>query len=61
MEMIGQLHAPTALAPQKEVWCPLDRRLGPRAGLDAAAKREIPAPTGNQIPVGQPVASQFIT
>jgi hypothetical protein len=28
MEVSGQLHTPDALSPVKELWYPLDRRLG---------------------------------
>jgi hypothetical protein len=45
MKVISQLHAPSALSQEKipgshsvEGW------VGPRAGLDAAAKRKIPSP-----------------
>jgi hypothetical protein len=40
MEVSGQLHAPAALPPEKEPSVFIDKRLGgPRAGLDAVAKR----------------------
>jgi len=40
MEMSGQLHDPAALPPGKEPLVIIDKRLGgPRAGLDAVAKR----------------------
>jgi hypothetical protein len=48
MGVSGQRHAPAALYPRgKNPRYPLDRRLGgvgPRAGLDAGAKRKILCP-----------------
>jgi hypothetical protein len=58
MEVSGQIHAPVALIPAKNpryLW--IEGWVGPRASIDAVAKRKkIPAPTGNRIPVVQPVA-----
>jgi hypothetical protein len=49
MEACGQLHASAALPPGKEpavaIIC-----VGPRAGMDAVAKRKIPSPSGNRTP-----------
>jgi hypothetical protein len=49
MEMSDQLHGPTALPPEKKDtgihW--IGGWVGPRVGLDAMAKRKIPAPNGN--------------
>jgi len=44
MEVNGQPHTPAALTPGKQHRYPLEResRVGPRAGLDAVAKRKIP-------------------
>jgi len=45
MEVSDQLHAPTALPPEKELLVPTGWGLvGPRAGLDAVVKRKIPSP-----------------
>jgi hypothetical protein len=58
MEVSNQLHAPAALLPGKE---PLGTHrirawVGPRAGLDAVAKRKNPFPGGDRSPIVQPVA-----
>jgi hypothetical protein len=50
MEVIGHIHAPAALLPGKETPLPLSR--SGRGGEE----EKIPAPTGNRIPVVQPVA-----
>jgi hypothetical protein len=42
LEVSGQLHSPTSLAPRKEPRYPLDRRLsGPKTGLDDMEKRKF--------------------
>jgi hypothetical protein len=46
MEVSGQLHAPAALPSEKEplgTHC-IGGRVGPRAVLEAVAKRKIPSP-----------------
>jgi hypothetical protein len=53
IEVSGQFHALGALSQVKRPRYPVDRSwMGPRAGLDAAAK--IPAPAGNRTPDVQP-------
>jgi hypothetical protein len=57
MEVSCQLHVPAAALPEKEPgirW--IGGWVGPRAGLDAVAKRKIPVPGGNRTPVVQPTA-----
>jgi hypothetical protein len=58
MEVSSQLHVLATLPLGRRPWYPLDRRLvGLRAILDAVMKRkEIPAPSGNEILVTQPIA-----
>jgi hypothetical protein len=45
MEVIGQLHAPTALFPRKELSCIhwIGGWVGLRAGLDEVVRRKIPS------------------
>jgi hypothetical protein len=50
INVTNQLHAP-AVQLQKSARCSLAKRLGgPRAALDAKAKRNISAPAGNGTP-----------
>jgi hypothetical protein len=45
--MSGQLHAPAALSPVKELRVPLDRRLGgPQSRSGRRGEKKILAPTG---------------
>jgi hypothetical protein len=47
MGMSGQLHAPAALLPRKNIWYPLDRRLGgtqSRSGRGGEEKNSQPPP-----------------
>jgi len=45
MEVGGQLHAPAALPPDKSPGTrPIGDWVGPRAGLDAVAKKNNPSP-----------------
>jgi hypothetical protein len=48
MEVSGLLHASVSLAPT-----PSGYEAGRARGLDAVAKRKIPSPAWNEIPVGQ--------
>jgi hypothetical protein len=51
MEVSGQLNAPAALAPGRESWYPLDRKLGgPQSRSRSSGKEKNPNP------VVQPVA-----
>jgi hypothetical protein len=59
MEVNDQFHDPAALPPPpgKSPRYSLVRGWeGPRAGLDVAAMRKIPALAGNRSPIVQPVA-----
>jgi len=42
MELSGQLHAPAASPPRKELLVLIGGSVGPRAGLDAVVKGKIP-------------------
>jgi hypothetical protein len=60
MEVSGHIHAPAALSPGQQRRYPFDMIwgwVGPRAGLDAVAKRKMPisAPAGNRTPIVQSV------
>jgi hypothetical protein len=61
MGVSGQCHAPATLYPRgKDPWYPLDRRLvGPRAGLDAGARRKILCPCRGLNP-DRPARSQTL-
>jgi hypothetical protein len=65
MEVSGQLHAPAALPPGKELLIPIGwirGWVGPRAVLDAVVKRKIPSPcreSNPRIPIVQPVAQRY--
>jgi hypothetical protein len=62
MEVSGQLHAPGRFTPGKRapdahwrgVW------MGPRAGLEAVAKRKILASAGTRTPVVHSVAKSYL-
>jgi hypothetical protein len=54
MEVGGELHAPTALSPEKKLLYPLDRRLGgPQSRSGCGGEEKISL---SQNPVVQPVA-----
>jgi hypothetical protein len=58
---VGQLHAPAALPPGKELLVPLDRRLGgpqSRYGRGGEEKNSQPLP-GIEPPIIQPVAQRY--
>jgi hypothetical protein len=52
MKVSGQLHTPAALSPAKELWYPLDGRLGgpqSRSGRGGEEENSQPPPPGNRI------------
>jgi hypothetical protein len=55
-----ELHAPTALPPEKQPPYPVDRRLGASQSLDAVAKRKNPYLCRESNP-GCPACSLVIT
>jgi hypothetical protein len=64
MEASGQLHAPAALPPRKELlatyWT--GGWVGPRAGLNAVVKRKIPSPcreSNPRTPIVNPTAQSY--
>jgi len=61
MEVSGQLHAPVSLTPTERApgahW--IGGWVGPRAGLDAVVKRNVPSPCwDSNPPIIQPVVAQ---
>jgi hypothetical protein len=64
MEVSGQLHAPAALPPGKELLVPIGKEAGwaPRAVLDAVVRRKILSfcrESNPRTPIIQPVAQRY--
>jgi hypothetical protein len=56
----GQLHAPAALPPEKELPVPMYRKLGgPQSHSGRGGEEKNSRPPGNRTPIVQPVATRY--